>query len=180
MYVKVTNGTPTPYTIGRLRKDNPNVSFPKNIPLSTLAEYDVYPAILAADPDHDPMTHRVVTDSSPTQVNGAWIYAKSLVELSLQERIDNRDKVIDRYVGAVQAHLDEIARSRNYDSILSLCTYATSTDAKFAAEGQAGVEWRDAVWTSCYQTLEQWNTGAIDTPTIDDLIASLPEIVWPT
>ena len=80
---------------------------------------------------------------------------------------------------AVQKHMDEKAKERNYDSILSLCTYATSTAAKFAAEGQAGVSWRDEVWAKGYAILADVESGARAIPTVDELLSELPDFVWP-
>ena len=53
-------------------------------------------------------------------------------------------EAIVAYVAAVQVRLDDFARTRNYDGILSAATYATSTVSKFAAEGQCAVALRDA------------------------------------
>ena len=38
------------------------------------------------------------------------------------------------FTARIQARLDDWARTRGYDGILSACTYATSAVAKFAAE----------------------------------------------
>lgn len=89
------------------------------------------------------------------------------------------EQIIARMTAAVQAHLDDKARERNYDGILSLCTYATSLNAKFAAEGQAGVEWRDAVWAMCYEILADVQAGTRPAPTAEQLIAELPSFTWP-
>ena len=56
MYVKVTNGVATEYTMGHLRRDNPNVSFPRTCSDELLASYDVYPLNVDTKPDCDYIT----------------------------------------------------------------------------------------------------------------------------
>lgn len=85
----------------------------------------------------------------------------------------------DALTDAVQRHLDETAKQRNYANILSLCTYATSVNTKFRVEGQAGVEWRDRVWARCYQILADVEAGTRAVPTETELLAELPVFVWP-
>ena len=80
---------------------------------------------------------------------------------------------------AVQKHMDDTAQQRNFDDILSLCTYATSAKPKFKAEGQAGVEWRDDVWLYCYAELDKVLAGERGTPTTEELIDELPVFTWP-
>ena len=80
---------------------------------------------------------------------------------------------------AVQKHMDDTAQQRNFDDILSLCTYATSAKPKFKAEGQAGVEWRDDVWLYCYAELDKVLAGERGTPTTQELIDELPVFTWP-
>jgi len=80
---------------------------------------------------------------------------------------------------AVQKHMDEKVKERNYDSILSLCTYATSPTAKFSKEGQAGVSWRDEVWAKGYAILADVESGARAIPTESELLSELPNFVWP-
>jgi len=80
---------------------------------------------------------------------------------------------------AVQKHMDNTAKERNFDDILSLCTYATSAKPKFKAEGQAGVEWRDDVWLYCYAELDKVLAGERGTPTTQELIDELPVFTWP-
>ena len=81
-------------------------------------------------------------------------------------------------VNAVQQHLDDTARTRGYDSILSLCSYVNSGNATFAAEAQAGMDWRDAVWAHCNQVLADVQAGTRPIPTAVELILELPEINW--
>lgn len=74
MYVKVTNGTPTNYTIGQLRRDNPSTSFPRKVPDAILAEYDVFKVSNTEAPNYDSRTQTVSQNETATQVNGVWTY----------------------------------------------------------------------------------------------------------
>ena len=99
--------------------------------------------------------------------------------LATQVPVLSMEQIILGYTMAVQAHLDEAARERGYDSILSACTYVDSTVPRFAAEGQAAINWRDAVWSACYTVMHEVKTGMIELPTQQELIAALPVIAWP-
>lgn len=72
MFVKLTNGNASkyPYTLGDLRRDNPQTSFPKQVPTTTLEAYGVYPVQQMNPPAFDNKTHQRV--ESVQQVNGVW------------------------------------------------------------------------------------------------------------
>ncbi len=89
------------------------------------------------------------------------------------------EQIIATLTSVVQDHLDATARTRNYDGILSLCSYAASTHPKFGPEGLAGVAWRDAVWASCYTILADVQAGTRAAPDAATLLADLPTMVWP-
>lgn len=89
------------------------------------------------------------------------------------------DELLKQFTVAVQIHMDAEAKTRNYDSILSLCTYATSKSERFSKEGQAGVDFRDACWTYGYAELEKVAKGTRPQPTIEQFIAELPKMEWP-
>ena len=88
MFIKLTNGVPENYTIGQLRKDNPNVSFPKDIPLEMLASYDVYPLTVEDRPSYNNLTEDVILDT-PTEVDGSWTQSYSVVQKSEEEAAQN-------------------------------------------------------------------------------------------
>lgn len=89
-------------------------------------------------------------------------------------------ELLSGVTSAVQLYLDATARTRNYDGILSLASYAVSEDPIFAAEGKAGAAWRDTCWRYCYQALAEVEAGTRIMPTPEEAIAELPVMVWPT
>jgi hypothetical protein len=89
------------------------------------------------------------------------------------------EQIIAEYTAAVQQRIDAFARTRNYDGILSAATYATSTVLTFAAEGQYAVAARDTTWAKCYEILAAVESGARPLPTLAELFAELPALVWP-
>ena len=81
---------------------------------------------------------------------------------------------------AMQSYLDQTAQERGYDGILSLCSYATSSNPRFGPEGQAGVTFRDAVWAYGYAVIDDITEGKRAVPTAEELVAELPSIIWPS
>lgn len=85
-----------------------------------------------------------------------------------------------RVVAATQRRLDAFAQTRNYDNILSACTYAESTVPRFAAEGQYCVSARDATWSTLYTILAEVEAEQRPVPTgFSDIEAELPALAWP-
>lgn len=89
--------------------------------------------------------------------------------------------LVDSIVQQVQLRLDTFAKTKNYDGILSACTYATSVNPKFKAEGQYCVEARDNTWAILYQILEDVQAGIRPAPSAyQDIEPELPILAWPS
>lgn len=88
-------------------------------------------------------------------------------------------EVVQILTQAVQSLLDSTVQAHNYDGILSACTYANSKNPTFSAEGQACIEWRDAVWSTCYQILGDVQSGERNVPSVSELMNELPALNWP-
>jgi hypothetical protein len=74
MYVKVTNGAVDqyPYTVGDLRRDNPNTSFPKRPSDDLLASWGLYPVTINDTPSIDERTQTFAIEDAPTLSDGSW------------------------------------------------------------------------------------------------------------
>ena len=72
MHLKLTNGNPAKYTLGQLRRDNPNTSFPKQIPDELLASYEVYPYTRPSAPEYDRLSSRVIDGNFEQDAVGNW------------------------------------------------------------------------------------------------------------
>jgi len=79
---------------------------------------------------------------------------------------------------AVQSLLDSTAQQRGYDNIFTLISYVTSTNPVFQREGQVGLFWRDRVWEACLQIKNDVIAGNRPLPTIEEVLAEMPVIVW--
>jgi len=73
MYLKSTNGSVDqfPYTIGQLRRDNPNVSFPRRLSDEILANYNVHSVTELDKPEYNPLVQNL-SQGAPTLINGSW------------------------------------------------------------------------------------------------------------
>ena len=67
LLVKTSNGQVEqfPYTLGDLRRDNPQTSFPKKIGDAILASYGIFHVMPDAQPDYDNLVQTVVRDPEP-------------------------------------------------------------------------------------------------------------------
>jgi hypothetical protein len=102
MYVKITNGNVDtyPYSVGQLRRDNPNTSFPKQISTDMLESYGVYPVTQAEQPSYTPRTQNSAKESTPSLVGGVWTLGWTVSAKTSEETTEydntiagvNRDK----------------------------------------------------------------------------------------
>lgn len=178
-YIKITEtGTTYPYLLNNLYNEYPNTCFPSPIDDNTLAEFNIFFVNETFPPPYNRATHKVV-ELTPTKVDDKYVQAWEVVEQNEQEKAFSSIIIRNEIVSATQNRLDFFARGRLYDGILSLCTYATSPNPKFAAEGQKGVELRDATWTKLYEVLEEVQNGTRPMPSsYEEIEGELPMLTW--
>ena len=86
MYVLAPNQTVEtfPYSIGALRRDNPNTSFPRNPSDTVLASWNVFPVIDRPAPNYDYATENC-NQVDPTLEDGEWVMTWQVTPASAEE-----------------------------------------------------------------------------------------------
>lgn len=107
-----------------------------------------------------------------------WTPEPEIIVTAAQREAEAQAALVETFRAAIQSHVDETARSRNYDGGNSLASYVASTNSGWAAEAQAFVAWRDAVWLYAYAELDKVQTGAREVPAVEAFIGELPQIEW--
>lgn len=98
------------------------------------------------------------------------------LEWEAQKPLRIQQEVIQK----TQELLDNFARTRNYDNILSACTYAVSSVPKFKAEGTYCTIIRDQIWTKLYDILADVQNGLRPLPeSFEEILPELPDLKWP-
>lgn len=82
------------------------------------------------------------------------------------------------YDAALTAHLDAVAQSRNWADRVSLMARAGFA-GPWQADAVAFGTWADGCNVIGYQLLADYQAGTIPQPTIAEMLALLPEMVWP-
>lgn len=122
-------------------------------------------------------------DKSNTQIDGVLaVLTQAQYTQARAAEMAARLALIKRQIqDATQRRLDDFARTRDYNSILSAATYATSTVPCFAADGQYAVQARDATWGKLYEMLEEVEAGTRPMPSgYAEIEPLLPKLQWPT
>jgi hypothetical protein len=115
----------------------PDVSFPTPLTDSALAPFGY--ATLTYPPPPTPTANQLVADTgTQAPIDGVWTVTYAVTAMTADQIAQAAVQAQQQVVAAVQAFMDQTAQSRNYDSLLSLCTYATSSNPTFQKEGQAG------------------------------------------
>lgn len=174
------NTTTSEYPVAeaQIRNAYPNVSFPDPfVPPDGYAW--VFPQ---SQPVHNALTHQAV-EAAPEFVNDKWQQAWEVQALP-QEVVTANTTAYNANLqaeisDAILKKLDEFAATRNYGSIISAASYATSTVPKFKQEAEYAIEWRDQVWSTAYQILAEVQAQTRPVPTVQEVLDELPVPTWP-
>lgn len=88
MYILVQGDVAVPYSIAQLRKDNPNVSFPREMTDEQLANRNIYPVAVTSKPEYNLLVQSV-RQSDPQNVNGSWVIDWAVENLPQEDAANN-------------------------------------------------------------------------------------------
>jgi hypothetical protein len=147
MFAKIINDVVEkyPYSIGQLRKDNSNVSFPKEPNAETLAAFNTFEVVRTPQPEVDHTQN--VGEGVPQKIKGVWTQVWNISNL-------DEDTLAERTEGRAQQVRDE----RNYkiaasdwtqlsDSPVDQEAWAVYRQALRDVPEQAGFPW-NVTWPS--------------------------------
>ena len=110
-----------PYSITKLKQDNPNTSFPSEITDEVLQSYNVYPVSVEAQPEIS-NDKRLELDEAPTYKDGSWSIGWTVKNKTEEERVSDeytkrleRDELLkntDHYALTDRTLSDEMATYR--------------------------------------------------------------------
>lgn len=184
-----------PVSEQEIRAANPNLSFP------TVFAHDDYALVFATpQPAHNTVTQYAREIQPAVTTLGTWEQRWEIVPLftaytdeagiahtaaeqeaaaTAADLSAKRNALKYSIATETQQRLDDFAKTRGYDGILSACTYATSTIPRLAAEGQRAVNRRDTTWETLYGLLGEAEAGTRAWPTsFTEVEPLLPMLTW--
>lgn len=165
-----------------IRSAFPQVSLPSEISDVAIAELDILPLTVTEQLAFNPLTQTCIRDGCEL-VEGQWQYKWRIDDLTPEQIAENeatyKANLLASYVNAITAHLDAVAQTRNYDNRIT-CSVRAAYPGPFQAEGIAFGTWMDNCNATGYKMVADYEAWLIPLPTIAEMIASLPPMVWPT
>lgn len=159
----------------QIRNENPQTSYPASFPVP-----EGYALVFPApQPAHDPITQFVREVAPKLTSKGHLEQQYEILSLDESSVNINKARIKDQIISAVQNRLDNFAKSKNYDNIMSATTYVSSTISKFAKDGQDAVHIRDKTWETLHMILDEIDDGIKPIPKgYIDIEELLPKLEW--
>jgi hypothetical protein len=148
MYALIKNGKfeRYPYTFSQLQADNPQTSFPAEMPDNRLAECGVYPVAPTPRPEEDHT--KTITEGQPQLIDGKWTQVW-VVE----------DAPAEVIAQSTSERATEVRQERN--ALLSSCDWTQLNDTQ--VDRNAWASYRQALRDVSKQLGFPWN---VDWPTV--------------
>lgn len=111
----------------------------------------------------------------PNDCAVGWRYIDGVL---LPPEPPTQKELLEEYIVAIEQLLDSTAVSRQYDSAISIISYAGSGVLPWKEEANVFIAWRDSVYQSAIKILDEVKKG-LPAPTIQQMLDVFPKIAWP-
>ena len=145
MYMKLKDGMPEKYSIPKLRKDNPNTSFPRDMPDAALADWGVYAYTRKDRPSYNPEI-QTCSEGDFEQVDGNWFLGwvvtdKPIAEIREGSEVTRREFCNNLAAIGVLTNEDAIRGALGFwpDAMLTFLEYLTPEQSR-----DIQIEWATA------------------------------------
>lgn len=133
-----------PYSIGELRRDFPNTSFPRNPDEQLLAEYNVFPVRERSTPDFDEATENC-NQVAPTFQDGQWVMTWAVTSATDDEIAERAAFRASQVRADRNARLSSSDWTQLSDAPVNAASWAAYRQALRDITSQAGFPW-DVTW----------------------------------
>ena len=135
-----------------------------------------------SDLAHNPATHRLVPVAPYLQDDVVYdVIAEVIPQAVLDaQEAARREQLIASFTVEAQARIDEFAKARGYGSILSACSYTTSSVPRYASDAVHAIAKRDAWWVALNAIMNDVLLDNRAEPvSFEEILPELPELTWP-
>lgn len=144
-YVKINNEVVEkyPYTLFDLRKDNQNVSFPREPRSETLARFNIFEVSLAEKPEVDYTKN--VAEGVPQKIDGVWTQVWDITDATSSQISERTDMEAEEVRYQRNHKLAASDWTQVADAQVDQQAWATYRQALRDIPAQAGFPW-DVTW----------------------------------
>ena len=106
-------------------------------------------------------------------VDGVWTI------VAIPPHVPTEKEIQEELERGIEAWMNTVVAERDYDSIdTCIARYTDSPNPKYAQEAKAVKDWNTLVWDKCWDILKEVKEGKRAIPTLEEVIAELPVLVW--
>jgi hypothetical protein len=183
MYAKLKDGLTIdkyPYTMTDLFAEHPNTTFAYPITPELLSQFNVV-VVAGSTPVYDPST-QYLEEAIPALIGTVWTQQWNVRDYDASTIASKKNEdtmsIESTYINAMENFYDTKAQEKRYDNRYT-CALRAGYPGPFQAEGLAFAQWMDNCNEMGYQILTEVLSGERAQPTVDELLAGFPQLVWP-
>lgn len=99
--------------------------------------------------------------------------------VAIPPHVPTEKEIQEELERGIETWMNTVVAERDYDSIdTCIARYTDSPNPKYAREAKAVKDWNTLVWDKCWDILKEVKTGKRAIPTLEEVIAELPVLVW--